>query len=406
MNGIHTPDRISPLEKRVPESDFDILKQVRYIKRLLLLLFVSCISGASLFGQVEGPCAESLSRANRELEAGHFYEIAGILRDCIQKNNFSREQKIQAYYLLTRTYLFLDRADSAEISFLKLLKEDPEYKVTEENDPIEMVYLSEKFVTTPVFSLKAGGGTNFSHVSMVDPFHGTDNSENSEEIYKMRWAYQLYGGVELHFGNTLSLEANLVTEVNRYYYSNKFNGEDFTEDLYAMYSVKSPVFIKYTFEHDKIRPYIFAGYQPGFLLYANDKHTSTNNEKQPTVEEEYSSFMSEENINRLGFRAFYGHSVVGGAGVIYKVNYNAVFFEMRYVLGLNTIVTEHFSSDKDRFKETSYYYGWPVGAPNTVTEDDYRLNNLLIQVGYIWPLYKPRKKNEMTLRELFSKSQQ
>ena len=377
------------------------------IRFLLSFICVFLMSLELLFAQVEGPCAESLEKANNEFEAGHFYEIPGILRNCLEKKDFSREQRIQAYYLLTRTYLFLDRADSAEISFLKLLKEDPEYKVTEENDPIDMVYLSENFITTPVFSLKAGGGPNLTFIRMIDALYGTDNSENSHEVYRIKWAYHLNGGVELHFSNTLSMEADLMLNAKRYHYQNKYFGEipqDPENRTYTALLVEAPIFMKYTFERDKIRPYVFTGYQVGMRLFETGNHHFNNIEKQPG-DDKPSSIPSETNLNLTKFRSLVNHFLIGGIGAYYKINYNAIFMEIRFAAGLNKWVTARYSADdfQNETPPVSYHYDLIPGHGTAKAEDDYSLNTVMINIGYVWPLYKPRKKDEKTLRDLFSK---
>ena len=351
-------------------------------------------------GQVEGPCAESLSEANREFEAGHFFEIPGILKQCLEKNDFSREQRIQAYYLLTRTYLFLDKADSAEISFLKLLKNDPEYKVTEENDPIEMVYLSEKFVTTPIFSVKVGGGANYSFVTTVDTKYGADNSENSHEEYFGRPAYHLNGAVEVHFSDAISVETNVIANAVRYHYQNEFFNEDPENVKYNSYFISTPVFLKYTFETKKIWPYVFAGYQANFLFHSRGNYVFINRQWQPSTSE-YADLGGPENVKLTSLRYLVNHSAIMGFGAYYKINYKAVFAEARFVGGLGQVVKVRHPFKSDGPNSRSYEI--PQGVETGYAEDEYRLNSIYINIGYIWPLYKPRKKDEMTLRDIFKK---
>ena len=95
-------------------------------------------------------CQEVLQQARESFDAGNFYEIPAKLKPCLDRG-FNRSQRIQAYYLLTRTYLMIDDPISAENSYLELLRLDPEYDIDEDQDPIDIVYLSRKFTTTPIF---------------------------------------------------------------------------------------------------------------------------------------------------------------------------------------------------------------------------------------------------------------
>ena len=60
-----------------------------------------------------------------------------------------------------RAYAYEKKEDyfSALFDMNEAIKLDPEYNIDEENDPIEIVFLSKKFKTTPIFEftiLKGG----------------------------------------------------------------------------------------------------------------------------------------------------------------------------------------------------------------------------------------------------------
>lgn len=120
--------------------------RLRYL--LAGVILVSC--SLSVRGQA-GDCDQTLSHAETEFTAGHFYAIPALLQKCLS-DGLSREQSIRAYLLLCQVYLIIDDPIAAEDSYLKLLDADPEYVTDEQKDPIDVVYLSKKFTATPIFT--------------------------------------------------------------------------------------------------------------------------------------------------------------------------------------------------------------------------------------------------------------
>ncbi|MEJ0057462.1 MAG: hypothetical protein WDN75_18505 [Bacteroidota bacterium] len=137
--------------------------------RILLtgLLLISCTFQVYSQG---GECDLTLTQAESEFNAGHFYSIPGLLNECITNDNFTKEQKVRAYLLLSQVYLIIDDPIAAEDSYLKLLKVDPEYVANEVRDPIDVVYLSKKFTATPIFTPHFRAGVNTSLIQTIIRF--------------------------------------------------------------------------------------------------------------------------------------------------------------------------------------------------------------------------------------------
>jgi hypothetical protein len=144
------------------------------LKRLLFSVFIIPAGFIVSFGQADD-CEIILNRATEQLDAGHFYGIDSLLMPCLE-GGFSREQRQRAYLLLTQVYLLLDDSESAEESYLKLLRANPEFEADPDRDPIDVVYLSKKFTASPVFSLfgRIGGNASFIHVIKSISISGED----------------------------------------------------------------------------------------------------------------------------------------------------------------------------------------------------------------------------------------
>ena len=136
-----------------------------YLRKLLVGFFL--IGFLSNGWAQSSECEQSLNQASDEFNAGHFSGIPALLKPCLEGNSFTNEQLVRAYLLLCQSYLINDDPISAEDSYLKLLKADPEYVATNEKDPVDVVYLSKKFTTTPIFTPHFKIGPNFSTQSLI-----------------------------------------------------------------------------------------------------------------------------------------------------------------------------------------------------------------------------------------------
>jgi len=94
-------------------------------------------------------------------------------------------------------------------------------------------------------------------------------------------------------------------------------------------------------------------------------------------------------------RNFLNRSLVLGGGFKYKVGKNFLFVDMRYMAGLSNITKNTYTTSNGQLDKllTNYEYA----------SDFFRLDNLSLSVGFIKPLYDPRKRKppvEGLLRKL------
>ncbi|MDH5597544.1 MAG: outer membrane beta-barrel protein [Cyclobacteriaceae bacterium] len=357
--------------------------------RLLIVAFFLLFLNFASKAQVGTPCTIALTEAQSEFEHGHFYEIPEMVADCLNKG-FSREQKITAYLLLTRTYLFLDNKQKAEESYLKLLKLNPEFTVDEDNDPIDLVFLNKKFTTSPIFSLNFKSGGNLTSVKTIQENPSDGNPLGlSEKI--PGGGFQGIVGVDLHFGDYFSLG----TEIGYVYKTRKFedvihlNDRLFVNENQTWFDV--PVFIKYTYPRAQWRPFGYVGIMGNFLINSSATIRSVNvlNQTETPYEESFDFTPLRKNLNK---------SLFLGGGIMYKINYNYLLFEVRYVGGMNDILNE-----KNMFLLVDDNYVWKANFAGQYVPDNERQNNIQFTIGFHKPIYYPRKKDKMTIRDIFNK---
>jgi hypothetical protein len=361
-------------------------------RRLPLILFVVFFSCGHSIAQ-DKDCEQILVQADNEYNTGRFYGIPSLLKSCLE-NGFTNEQKVRAYLILTQAYLILDDPIAADDSYLKLLKADPEYVANPARDPIDVYYLSRKFTSTPVFTPHLRAGFNTSRPRIIQEVTTSGTPLDRKEILKV--GFQLGVGFDWNLNNHWSL----CTEGNFSYKSFKRETRGYSRnDLQQMQETHTgfdiPLYVKYSDDSGKIRPFGYAGFAIGLLTSANvslqfDNATPSNSEvgiKQT----------SGPNESVYSKRNFLNRSLVFGGGAKYKIGKDFIYADIRYMAGLSnfTKVNENHYSEDDVFDPslTSYQY----------VSDLFRLDNLSLSFGYIHPIYNPRKKTKPRLGNLFKK---
>lgn len=363
------------------------------IKKILTAVLILGYSITAFAQSSVSECEQTLTRATDEFNAGHFYGLPSILKPCIE-GSFTNEQRVRAYLLLTQAYLIIDDPIAAEDSYLKLLRANPEYIATPEKDPIDVVYLSQKFTTTPIFTPHLRIGVNTSFVRTI--YEINPESDNTTVGAKQARALglQLGGGIDWNINDNISLCADVLFS-SKSFKTNK-SGIAIHDSQSALEKQRwfdIPVYLKYSDSQGKVRPYGYVGYGTNLLL-------------RSTVSLNYTNFDSQENSvitdpadekitykrNRLN------HSLVFGGGVRYKVGKDFIFADVRYMSGLSNLTNE----------ETNYYgdgtFDLAIDATRTRWISDYfRLDNLAISVGFVKPLYDPRKIKRARTHGLFRK---
>lgn len=341
--------------------------------------------------QAQDQCELTLNRASEEFNAGHFYSIPGLLKECLDQNQ-NQAWRERAYLLLAETYLLLEDPIGAEDSYLKLLRSNPEFVTREDLDPIDLVYLSKKFTATPIFSVHGRIGPNISPVRVINDV--TIGGEAfSRQKYSFRLGWQAAVGVDYHYTERISISAEINYAFTTFKYRNTDlfgRSKDIVEFTDRQNWVTVPVLIRYSDITGRIRPYGFAGYSVNFL-FSDHGNISVVNRDQKEGETALNAEDGESpSLVLTDKRELFNRSVVLGGGVKFKQKLNYLFVEMRYAIGLTNVV-----NGANRYDEQTTR--WPY------VDDDFRMDNLAISVGYIHPFYKPRKLKKARTRSVLRK---
>ncbi len=363
------------------------------IKKILAAILVLSYSLSASAQSNVTECEQTLARATNEFNAGHFYGLPSILKSCLE-GSFTNEQKVRAYLLLTQAYLIIDDPIAAEDSYLKLLRANPEYIATPEKDPIDVVYLSQKFTTTPIFTPHLRIGTNTSFVRTI--YDNNTESDNAIVDTKQVRAFgiQFGGGIDWNINDNISLCADGLFST-RSFKSNKsgiaVNDNQSVLEKQRWFDI--PIYLKYGDSQGKVRPYGYVGYATNLLIRSIVSLSYTN------LDASSNSVITDPADEKITYkRNRLSQSLVFGGGVRYKVGKDFIFADLRYMAGLSNLTKE----------ETNYYADGSFDLTKDATQtrwvgDYFRLDNLAISVGFVKPLYDPRKIKRARRHGLFRK---
>ncbi len=340
----------------------------------------------SVASAAEKDCAETLKKAQAAYEEGRINEVPDILDDCLdvfndkkaRKGNFDRNQKMEAYYLLSLTYLYLNEEESAEKILLKLLRLEPEYRL-KNNAPSEFKKLYGNFRVRPVLAFGGKVGGNIMRFNVTKTF-GVDDPHSFSETYTSKLGFQVGGAVELPLTKKLGVFMEAYYSGRSYTLNNQLFGYASTNYEENQNWIEIPLGVRYNLG-DKynfsshLKPYVFGGISTGVLLAASAVVV-----RRDKVSADVQREVTGTSIPVAPMRNRLNISALLGAGVELKRGRGYLVFDVRYYMGLSNAVNaaQRFSVNELLFK-----YGH--------IDNDFTTNNITFSLGYMYPIYKPKK---------------
>jgi len=361
-----------------------------FFRKLFLALLFS-VGAMQVQGQGLEECELVLNQATEEFNAGHLYGIPAMLHDCLSKNHRPAWRQ-RAYVLLAETYLLLDDPIGAENSYLEILRANPEFVTDAGRDPIDLVYLGSRYTATPIFSIYGHLGVNVSPISTITPrttFVGTGEGD-----YSLRPGFNVGLGLEYHYDENISAaaEGNFLITAYQYKQSGIF-GRDNISVLDRQNWVKVPLMVRFSDAIGKYRPYGYVGYSLDLLLA--DKATITYSDRNFTDGRIIPDERESPVMKFKPKRNFLNSSFIVGGGVKYKLGLEYAFVDLRYSIGMTNLVKVENTIERNNPEDPVFVWGY--------VDNLFRLNNLSLTVGYIHPLYKPRKLKRARSRSVLQK---
>jgi hypothetical protein len=337
---------------------------------LLFMLF----PGAMVYGQ-NSNCSETLIKAQDTYKEGRINEIEEMLKPCLE-TGLSKQEKIEAYRLLTLTYLYFNEKEKAQGALILLLKNDPEYKIRQ-IDPTEFVNLFNSFRTTPVLLVGVKFGVNAADID-VKKYFSLDNSDLARGKYKSNVGIQGSLFAQFPLSKSMSLITEFQYDVRKYTYTDKLFGYASLTLAEKQTYLELPVLLNYNFGKGKLVPYVNLGASFAYMMKASVlpvrvDETGDDNQRE----------IKEGEISVKSLRKKMNYNMVAGAGLKIKdvLGRGYLFIDLRYTRGLNNVVNtdNRYSNDDLLYK---YLY----------VDNNIKINSFQYSVGYSYPLYKPKLK--------------
>lgn len=339
--------------------------------------------GQLLAQNTPSSCSQSLKEAQKAYEKGNIELIKTKIENCVSSTEYSKIEQMQAYRLMILSFLYLDDQANAEKWMNDLLTFEPDYKPNKLLDPIEYIKLYESFNVFPWISVGLSVGINASKARTIWNYNVGNTDGNNTTQNSTGFSINLGTVVDFNIKKNLFLtsEIQLVTRALRSEKAAFSNSNIVVNE--SQTSIEAPVSLKYIIFKGKIKPYIRLGGGVSLNLSSNQSLSRLKNDENATPE--FSGPEVNVNSSRNPLNLF---ALVGG-GLMFKIGYGHLFVDARYQYGLSNLVKQSNRYESVNARLTSYGY----------LEDDFAVNSIQINTGYIYSFYKVKKYKKKVISE-------
>ncbi|MEZ4937813.1 MAG: outer membrane beta-barrel protein [Crocinitomicaceae bacterium] len=363
------------------------------MKKLLYILAI--ITAFPLMGQIieaeTDPCLLNLNNADKSYKGGNIEAIPGLVKECLDQNNYSKENKTKAFKLLIDSYIFQGLNDSADIYMVKFLKFNPEFRTSEQTDRREFIDLHAAYRNYPVFGVGVKLGLGLGQLVVINEF-GAHNIESSSlpSKYNVRMGFsaEVFASYHPHRDGEVFMDLGYVnykfeeeTRLFNYNYPIDQDPHSYYKYTETVNSLNLSIGYKYMFRknvYSKVVPYLGIGIRGGLLLASN-----INAEKFIIGESQSTIKGSVLDIKHLRNR--WNSWATAMIGMKFKIPKGNVFFEVGYDYNLMNISNpdERYNLSNEATNELLFKYFY--------VSNDFRLNNFYFKIGYNYNFYIPKK---------------
>lgn len=348
------------------------------MKKPLLLLLGGILCAFSAMGQ--SSCSQVLRSARALYDEGDLYLLPETLETCLEEG-FTKEEKIEAYRLLSLSYLFREEQTKAEQSFLKLLEINPEYEVNEEAEPAELVILANKFDTDPKFFFGFHYGQLYNIIEVTEVNHTFPESQPGTYPFSLSFQAGVFFKVPISKQFFASAEFNFTNKVYSLDVPSLTSGQDDEQlegnanYLETRQSFELPVLGHYKLPFEGINAEVVAGPSLHYLVTATLSNSG---------EIEGGSDFNDSGIDVIPYRNQLNVGGMAGLESSFKwLGRNFVRFGLYYQYRFLEEVYQPEKLGADQLKRI---------LENGNAENQYKLHAVIFKVGITLPYYNPKLK--------------
>lgn len=337
---------------------------------LLVSLVVFLFATKDVYCQ--STCALTLRTARATYDQGRLHELPTLLESCLS-SGFTKQEKVEAYKLLTLAYIYLEEPSHADNAMLNLLRTDPYFSINATSDPAEFISLYNTFRTWPIYRLGAKVGVNGTWPNIVSYVSAIEGSSSE---YTPTINFQSGLSAELPINKSFTLNPELYFQVRSFFYDSDLDlGNDIKNTSTGKESltwISLPVLLQYNFSTSKFNPYVALGFSADYLINANLTMNRLRVNATSTQERTFDIKGSRNKINI---------STVAAAGFKLPLGNGFVTGEMRFTYGLTKI-----NNSNSAFTISDYLLFDHAYADNVM-----RINAVSVTAGYLYNVFNPKK---------------
>jgi hypothetical protein len=355
----------------------------------LALLVCGALTTVAQNSRTSASCTQILKLAQTTYEQGRLHEVPKLLEACITRDQLSDEEKRDAFKLLTQAYIYLEEPKEADAHMILLLKADPFFEVDEAVDPAEFITLYRKFRTKPLFRVGAKGAVNATLPVFISNFYVGGNGPGlgnynagvgfqgglvlerdlfQQNKFRNNWKQRLVGAAELmYFARRFTYENNSILS------SDLSGGSPGTlsAEVNQVWIDITPL-VQYRLG-ERFGTYVTLGPTLSRRLRVESIPTTniTPNGATPST--------LTGTVNQTDALANWAYSVQVGAGAKVRIGKFYVTGEVRYQHGLGNVINSANRSTPEAVFDFAFQ------------NNDFRQNNLALNIGFLVPFFKPKK---------------
>jgi opacity protein-like surface antigen len=305
-------------------------------------------------------------------DQGRLQELSGIVQACIE-NGFTKQERVEAYKLLTLAYIYQEEPEKADESMLSLLRTDPYFEINETSDPAEFIALYRTFRTYPIYRAGMKLGVNLSFPGIKERVIAVEGANVS---YSPKINFQFGAAFEIPLTSRIILAPEFNFQLKSFYFDlDKDLGGDLentTEGPEKQSWLSIPILVQYDLIPDsKFNPFVAVGISTDYLVASS---ISLNRVAVNAAASPQRAFDVDRNSLNFG--------LLLSAGAKYKIGGGMLLAEIRYSHGLLEV------SDRDRVFSNSillFDYGY--------ADSVFKVNTISATIGYVFNVFKPKKLN-------------
>ncbi len=353
------------------------------MRKSFIVALIFCLFSGYTYGQTS-TCAQTLRLARSTYEQGRFHEIPALLNSCLTSaGGFSKQEKVEALRILTLSYIYQEEPLQADDAMLTLLNTDHYFEINENVDPAEFTALYKTFRTTPIFSVGAKFGGNYTMPAPFTNYYVGSAGANAGE-------YSPAGNIQ--FGlvfEKLLFESNgdskwtaapeIMFSSLRFGYANEslsisdqtLEPFSFIDGIFDQKRLDLNLLIQYKLKNSIINPYFTAGANISYLLKG-----------EVQLETQFPSEGSVVTGPAVDIKDTFkplDYGVIVGGGLKFKFGEIFLTADARYRYGITNLVKESARSNP----EATFDYGF--------VSNDLRQSSVMINIGFIYPYFNPKK---------------